>query len=142
MILTLTAIYQYYVSTTLDSAIVVRKQLWAICKWMGVAGSGHRRPYFANPWLKLKASYINKIYWNVNMFIYEKIYLSSLVSISLYLLFCFIADYTMPPHSANLHSCRQLRQVNYHITSMTGMPQNHSGTPQQKETDRRLYLAF
>ena len=62
MILALIAIH--YVSTTLSSAIVVRNQLWVICKWMVVARFS---PHFANPLLKLKADYINKIYWNVRV---------------------------------------------------------------------------
>ena len=53
---------------------------------------------------------------------------------SLHLLFCFIADSTMPLHLANFAVAADW--VNY-IASMIGMPQNYFETPLQKETDRK-----
>ena len=70
--------------------------------------------------------------WNVNMFIYEKIYLWSLVSMSLYLLFCFLADSTMP---LTWPAFTVAADWLSYIASKIGMPQNYSETPLQKETD-------
>lgn len=126
---------------TLNSAIVVRKQLWAICKWMGVAGSGHRRPNFANPWLKLKASYINKIYWNVNMFIYEKIF--QVLLVSLYTS-CFVLLQTIPCH---LTQPTSTLAANWDKSIIILHPwlechKTTLGHHSRKKQTERLYLAF
>ena len=53
---------------------------------MGVATFGHTLGHtLPNPCLRLKADYINKTYWNVIIFIYEKIYLSNLLSMSFFM---------------------------------------------------------